>query len=79
MVLMARFRTSGRNVGSWKTALQVRIENNTFTIGQQTVGAEIPLDPHIGNEQLEWYTETTHTHAITGVLVLGEGLSSINP
>lgn len=56
--------------GAWKTVLQVRIENGTFGIGQETVGADSrPLDANIGNEQLEWYTDTTHTHAITGVLI----------
>ena len=69
-------RTGGRNAGSWKSVLQVRIENDTFGIGQETVRATSRLDPHIGNEQLEWYTETTHTHAITGVLVWNKSSDS---
>ena len=53
----------------YRFALQLRIQPNTYKIGQQTIGASEQIDPHISNKSIEWYTEQTHTHFFTGILI----------
>ena len=49
--------------------LQLRIQPNTYKIGQQTIGASSKIDPLFPNESIEWYTDQLHTHFFTGILV----------
>ena len=50
-------------------ALQLRIQPNTYKVGQQTLGATGELDPNVPNTSIEWYADQSHTHFFTGILV----------
>eukprot|EP01064_Diplonema_japonicum_P025371 TRINITY_DN3671_c1_g1_i1.p1 TRINITY_DN3671_c1_g1~~TRINITY_DN3671_c1_g1_i1.p1 ORF type:complete len:801 (+),score=96.35 TRINITY_DN3671_c1_g1_i1:120-2405(+) len=66
---MTEFSFAGHK---YRFALQVRIQPDTYTIGQETVGAMRKgdtIDPYVPNTAIEWYTGELHTHMITGVLV----------
>ena len=55
-------------------AFQVRQKPGSFGIGQETIGAtekgEV-IDPLIGNEQLEYYTQQSVGIILHGLLVKG--------
>lgn len=53
----------------YRLALQLRIQPNTYGVGQQTVGAKETIDPHVPNSSIEWYTDELHTHFFTGILI----------
>ena len=53
----------------YRFALQLRIQPNTYSVGQETVGAKQTIDPHVPNSSIEWYTEELHTHFFTGILI----------
>lgn len=53
----------------YRLALQLRIQPNTYSVGQQTVRATKRIDPHVPNSSIEWYTEQSHTHFFTGILI----------
>lgn len=57
------------NGRQYRLALQLRIQPNTYSIGQETVGAKGTIDPHIPNSSIEWYTDELHTHFFTGILI----------
>ena len=66
-VYMTEHMTMGKR---YSFALQVRIQPEMYSIGQETVGAgSEPIDPHIPNTSVEWYTHEMHTHFFTGVLI----------
>lgn len=50
-------------------ALQIRIQPNTYKVGQQTIGATEEIDPNIPNTSIEWYADQAHTHFLTGILM----------
>lgn len=54
---------------SYRFALQLRIQPNTYAIGQQTIRASEQIDQHFPNKSIEWYTEQLHTHFFTGILI----------
>ena len=53
----------------YRFALQLRLQPDTYCIGQETVNATEQIDPYIPNKSIEWYTNQLHTHFFTGVLV----------
>ena len=53
----------------FRFALQLRIQPNTYSVGQQTIGATTEIDPNIPNTSIEWYTNQSHTHFFTGILI----------
>ena len=53
----------------YRFALQLRIQPNTYQIGQETIGASKQIDTHFSNKSIEWYSEQLHTHFITGILI----------
>lgn len=57
------------NGSHYRFALQLRIQPNTYKIGQETIGATEEIDPNISNKSIEWYADQTHTHFFTGILV----------
>ena len=57
----------------YRFALQLRLQPNTYDIGQQTIGATREIDPNIPNKSIEWYTNQYHTHFFTGILIRERG------
>ena len=57
---------SGRH---YRFVMQLRIQPNTYDIGQETINASGQIDPHIPNKSIEWYTNHFHTHFFTGILI----------
>ena len=53
----------------YRFVLQLRIQPDTYSIGQETIGASMDIDPHIPNKSIEWYTHQLHTHFFTGILI----------
>ena len=56
----------------YRFALQLRIQPNTYEIGQQTIGAKGQIDPHIPNSSIEWYSDQPQAHFFTGILIREE-------
>ncbi len=53
----------------YRFALQLRIQPDAYTAGQQTICATKEIDPHIPNKSIEWYTDQLHAHFFTGILL----------
>jgi hypothetical protein len=63
----------------YQVAFQLRQEPDTYSIGQETVGAERRgevIDPLFGNNELEYYTTRKGVHKIYRLLVRKYDLSS---
>ena len=57
---------------SYRFALQVRIQPDTYHVGQQTVfplGTDQRIDDFLPNSSLEWYTNEVQTHILTGIII----------
>lgn len=61
------------DTSSWtaQVAFQVRLKPDTYSIGQETVGATGQIDPNFRNESIEYYTKGDEhgSHVLTGLLV----------
>lgn len=53
----------------YRFALQLRIQPESYSTGQQTIGTTDEIDPHIPNKSIEWYTDQLHAHFFTGILL----------
>ena len=70
-VYMNSYYKAGRH---YRVALQLRLQPDTYEIGQQTVLDAAPcaatdIDPHVPNSCIEWYTKEIQTHFFVGILI----------
>ena len=54
-------------------ALQVRIQPDAYTVGPQTIGSRVEIDPKFPNSRLEWATKRRGVTVLVGLLVRMEG------
>ena len=54
---------------TYKFTFELKMQPETFTIGQQTISASQRIDPDFTNNSIEWYTDSTHSHVLTAILV----------
>ena len=54
-----------------QVAFQVRLKPESYSIGHETVHAAEPIDQHISNDSIEWYTRGDIAGSIipTGLMV----------
>lgn len=52
---------------NFTTILQIRQKPDSYSIGQHTLSEWD--DPHIPNNQIEWYTKRRGVHFIVGILI----------
>ena len=52
-----------------RVALQVRIQPDSYDIGEQTIGVKQQIDPMFHNTELEWSTKRRGVCLLSGLLI----------
>ncbi|WAR14180.1 NEUL4-like protein [Mya arenaria] len=54
-----------------RVAFQVCVKPGSYKVGPQSIGANEPIDPQIGNGEIEWSTKERGSHGATLICLLG--------